>query len=306
MNLTIENIEEMHKITKALGSADRLKILEQLNHGSMNLAEISEKLSLPLSTVSHNIGILKNANLINISRQPGIRGSMCLCSRKTDDIVIKLSMEEKNDMKQYYMDMPIGHYTDSKVHPICGLANYSYKIGFEDEPNSFYDLERVTAQILWFRHGYVEYRFSNQILLSNIPYGVELSFEACSEAPNYRNNWPSDITLWVNNVEIGTWTSPGDFGGRKGKLNPPWWPSASTQYGILKTWHTDTEGSFIDGAKVSDVVLSDLKLSSKDHIAVRIGVKKDAQNPGGFNLFGEKFGDYNQNILMRIDYKEKV
>ena len=38
---------------------------------------------------------------------------------------------------------------------------------------------------------------------------LELSMEMCSEAPNYDHNWPSNISVWVNGVEIGMWTSPG-------------------------------------------------------------------------------------------------
>ncbi|MEI3204121.1 MAG: hypothetical protein V8S73_05705 [Lachnospiraceae bacterium] len=36
--------------------------------------------------------------------------------------------------------------------------------------------------------------------------------EICSEAPGYKEDWKSDLTLWVNDVEVGTWTCPGDLG----------------------------------------------------------------------------------------------
>jgi predicted transcriptional regulator len=45
---------------------------------------------------------------------------------------------------------------------------------------------------------------------------LHLSLEICSEAPLHHENWPSDITVWLNGVEIGAWTSPGDFGDVRG------------------------------------------------------------------------------------------
>ena len=78
--------------------------------------------------------------------------------------------------------------------------------------------ERINAQLLWFREGYVEYLIPIEEDVKKIK-AVSLSFEACSEAPNYRNIFPSDITLALNDVEVGTWKCPGDFGGRRGKFH---------------------------------------------------------------------------------------
>ncbi len=52
---------------------------------------------------------------------------------------------------------------------------------------------------------------------------VQFSAELCSEAPLHNDDYPSDITVRVNGVELGTWTSPGDFGGERGRLTPDWW-----------------------------------------------------------------------------------
>jgi predicted transcriptional regulator len=118
----------------------------------------------------------------------------------------------------------------------------------------------------------------------------------------HRLDWPSDITLWINGVELGYWTSPADFGGMRGKLTPSWQWASDTQYGLLKVWQVTAEGSQIDGMKVSEVTLADLKLHDSPFVEVRIGVKPDAQNVGGVNLFGAKFGNYPQDILLRIRY----
>ena len=130
--------------------------------------------------------------------------------------------------------------------------------------------------------------------------------EICSEAPNYNEDWPSDITLWINDREVGTWTSPGDMGGKQGQLTPSWWLDRYTQHGFLKTWTVTNEGSFIDGVQISDVTLSKLGIEpSEPVIAVKIGNKPNCQHPRGFNLFGRKFGNYPQDIVLTMHYAKE-
>ena len=51
--------------------------------------------------------------------------------------------------------------------------------------------------------------------------------------------------------------------------------------------------------------LSQLHLGENDYFTIRIGIKPDAENVGGFNIFGEKFGDYEQAINVRVEHKMK-
>ena len=126
--------------------------------------------------------------------------------------------------------------------------------------------------------------------------------ELSSNAPLYRDDWQSDISVAVNGCALGAWVSPGDYGGRRGRLNPSWWSETSSQFGLLKTWRVDANGSTLDGEPLSGVRLADLHLSDGDYISLRVGVSKDAEHVGGLNLFGEKFGDYPQGIVMRVGY----
>ena len=127
--------------------------------------------------------------------------------------------------------------------------------------------------------------------------------EICSEAPFYRNDWKSEITLFICDKEIGTWISPGDFGGRRGKQNPAWWSDALTQFGILTIWEIREDGAYVNDVKISDVSINDLDLKKEDYISLKIGVKKDAKYVGGLSLFGKSFGDYNQDILVNFYWK---
>jgi len=172
-----------------------------------------------------------------------------------------------------------------------------------DDPASFYEPARMDAQLLWFHQGYVEYRLPNRLPGGAHPESLRLSMEICSEAPLFNLDWPSDITVWINGVEIGTWTSPGDFGGEPGRLTPEWWTPRNTQYGLLKVWHVNERETEVDGMRLSSVTLRDLNLSDEPFIAVRIGIKADAEHIGGLNLFGSRFGNYPQDLLLRVGYR---
>ncbi|WP_123039579.1 ArsR/SmtB family transcription factor [Cohnella candidum] len=305
LELNFNEPDKLVTVAHALSTRARIDILRLLSNRNLNVVEIAETLKLPVSTVANNIKVLEAAKLINTELLPASRGAMKVCTRNYDDIHIACNLEKavpKGALRVYEMEMPIGHYSDCEVHPTCGMANSDGMIVREDEPASFYHPKHIGAQIIWFRKGYVEY-----LLPLEVPQGaridsLELSLEMCSEAPNYDNNWPSDITLWLNGVEIGTWTSPGDFGDRRGKLNPSWWLDWTTQYGLLKTWRIDRERTTLDMVKVSDIVIDDLKLMYRPNIRLRIGVKPDAVHQGGVNLFGRQFGDYEQDIMMKVHY----
>lgn len=300
--LGLDDKEELAMVAKALSSEVRIEIIKLLNLMSLNVNEISEKLEIPASTAALNVKVLEEAGLIHTELQPGTRGSMKLCSIKRGVIRIELNSAFIDLNSTSFINIPIGNYVDCKVTPTCGLVNDKIFIGAEDDQRSFYKPEHTSAQLIWFHSGYLEYRFPNNDIQGKSVNSIEISMEICSEAPNYQNDWPSDITLWINDIECGTWTSPGDFGGRRGVLNPPFWSDGSTQFGILKTWKVTSKGTFIDGKLVGQGKIEDLKLVEGDYGRLKIGVKEDAENVGGMNIFGERFGDHNQNIVIRLDY----
>ena len=291
------------KVMQALGNETRLLMLSLLSHRPLNLSTLAEAISLPQSTTAFHLKQLEGAGLVNIQYLPGTRGQQKLISKRFDEVHFKLpgvAIESASDVIE--VSMPVGNFKQIAVKPTCGLATDTKYIGMIDDARSFYEPEHVFAQILWFRQGYVEYNFPN-----NIPYGaqateLEFSMEICSEAPEYDLDWPSDITLSVNNVEVGTWTCPGDYGGERGLLTPEWWPLEQTQYGLLKRWRIAQDGTYVDGGKISSIGLSAIGLDANPHIAMRLEVKEDARHVGGINLFGKRFGNYAQDLVMRTHY----
>ena len=95
---------------------------------------------------------------------------------------------------------------------------------------------------------------------------LEFALELSSEVPGTNADWPSDISLWVNDVKVGTWTSPGDYGDRRGVHTPRWWKLEGSQYGALTQWHISSKGTFMGAKKLSSVTLAQLRLAEHHSI----------------------------------------
>ena len=89
----------------------------------------------------------------------------------------------------------------------------------------------------------------------------------------------------------------------KGIFTPDWWFPNWNQYGLLKMLVVNSQGTFIDGLKISDVTIRQLALDYKSTIRLKLQVADDARNVGGLTLFGAGFGNYNQGIKVRITYR---
>lgn len=267
----------------------------------MNVNEIAEQLKIPSSSAAVHVRILEEAGLLDTELRPGIRGSRKICSFRGGQVCIDLDDPSEEEQAEI-ISMPIGNYVDYHVEPTCGIVGPEGLIDEEDEPRCFYNPGRIEAQLLWFGNGYVEYRFPNASLQNHTLRRMELSAELCSETAKYNMDCPSDITLWINGLEAGTWHCPSDFGGRRGKFSPQWWPVTKTQYGCLKTWSIRDAGTYLDGSRVSQTRLEEYRLAELPYISVRLGIKPDAEHQGGVNIFGETFGDYPQNILLKFFY----
>jgi predicted transcriptional regulator len=300
IKMNLDDTARLAAISKALSSETRIEILRHLRYRDLNVNEIAELLNIPASSSAAHVKVLEEAGMIKTSLQPGIRGSMKLCHIILDHIYVELNTTKNPEQQEEIIRMPIGSYVDYRIEPTCGMASSKGPIGPEDDPRCFYLPERIEAQLIWIGNGYIEYRFPTNSLLDKRIQRLELSMELCSEDHEYNMNYPSDITLWVNGLEVGTWTCQSDYGGRRGRLNPDWWPDKNTQYGVLKTWSITPQGCYLDGEEAENKKLSEFSLLHMDYIAVRIGIKDNAKHKGGFNLFGEGFGDYSQNIVMRV------
>ena len=302
-NFLIVDPEEGIEVLKAFASTARIRVLKLLHtKGAMNINDIAGALGLPQSSVSSNVQILEEAGLIRTETLRARKGNQKLCHSLFDEVQVMFKDESTAaNRDRVEVAMPLGLYTGCEVSAPCGLCSSEGIIGLLDVPGTFLDPGRIDARLIWFTRGYIEYQFPNNTkLLAGQLDSLEFSMELSSESPGTAANWPSDISAWVNKVEIGTWTSPGDFGDKRGVFTPDWWGLKGSQYGKLKAWRVTESGTFIDGVKISPVSLKDLELAEHRSIRLRVGVKEGAKNPGGINIFGRGFGNYDQDIVLRM------
>jgi len=289
------------KILKAIGAEVRVRILELLQNRELNVTEISKELGIPQSTATTSILALEDAGLIYSHPANGVKGGQKICTSRYRELLINFNMppQEKNMIE---VEMPVGLFTSYYVSAPCGLCSRDSVIGYLDVPGTFFSPDRIKASLVWFGKGFVEYKFpNNSLYLENGRIKrLELSMEMSSEIPGTNKDWLSDISVWINEKKIGVWTSPGDFGDRRGKFTPSFWKLEGSQYGILTTWEVNTEGAFLDRNQVSDVTLEDLELNDRHSIKVRIGIADNAKHIGGLNIFGKGFGDHDQDIILKL------
>lgn len=296
--------ERQFGVLRGLASPVRLRILRLLRReGSLNVNSIAEALDLPQSTIASNVQILEEAELIETTLGKASKGQQKVCAARFDEIVVRLDPTQANhDPNVIEVEMPLGLYTSCNVSAPCGLCSTKSIMGVLDVPDLFLDPSRVQAALIWFGRGHVEYKFPNNAKVLNTPIeSLEFLMELSSEVPGTNTNWPSDISLWVNDVKVGTWTSPGDYGDRRGTFTPRWWKLEGSQYGILTRWVIDAAGTWLGDRKLSDVTLQDLRLPEHHSIRLRIGIDDDGGRPGGINIFGRGFGNHDQDIVMRLN-----
>lgn len=232
--LHITSLNDGLDVFKALGSDVRVEILNiLLENNSMSMNELASHLNITNGALTSHIKKLENCGLISISNESAGHGNQKICSILLDKILIDLEKQE-DILNVYNTDIKVGHYSVYSICPTCGLASSRALIGEVDDSRYFDHPDRYNADILWFTKGFVEYNIPNFIPSFQKITQLTISAELSSEAPGVNNTWPSDISFYLNDVCVGSWLSPGDFGDSRGLFTPDWWLPNWNQYGLLK------------------------------------------------------------------------
>lgn len=302
----IKNIEDGMQIYKALGSDIRVNIIKLLNENKqMSMHEIAEALGVTNGALTSHIKMLEEVGIIVIIFERSVHGNRKICRINERQILLDIEADtDYTDDLIYDTEVKVGHYSDYNIYPTCGLATDKEIIGEVDDPRYFAHPDRVNAGIIWFGKGYVEYNIPNFLPAATKIEKITISFEISSEAPGVNNDWPSDISFYLNDTKLGTWTSPGDYGDVRGIFTPDWWYENWNQYGQLKVLTIDKRGTSIDGFNISGVTTKQLDLDYKSIIKLKFQIEDDAKNIGGVTLFGSGFGNYSQDIKVHITYSQ--
>ena len=302
----ITSLDDGLETFKALGSDTRIQILNiLLENEQMSMNQLATELNISNGALTGHIKKLEECGLINISNESAGHGNQKMCSVTQDRIIvdIKKPIDYKN---VFETEIKVGQFSRHQVWPTCGIATSESVIGEFDDIRYFNHPDRFTANILWFTKGYIEYTIPNLIPSNQRITQLSISAELSSEAPGIDNNWPSDISFYINDTKIGMWTSPGDFGDVHGMFTPQWWPQNWNQYGLLKLLVINDYGTYIDGLKISDVSTLSLHLDYSSDIRLRLAVENDSEHVGGITLYGKSYGNYDQDIRVAINYAPLV
>ena len=302
----ITSLDDGLETFKALGSDTRIQILNiLLENEQMSMNQLATELNISNGALTGHIKKLEECGLINISNESAGHGNQKMCSVTQDRIIVDI--RKPIDYKNVFeTEIKVGQFSRHQVWPTCGIATRESVIGELDDIRYFNHPDRFTANILWFTKGYVEYTIPNLIPSNQRITQLSISAELSSEAPGIDNNWPSDISFYINDTKIGMWTSPGDFGDVHGMFTPQWWPQNWNQYGLLKLLVINDYGTYIDGLKISDVSTLSLHLDYNSDIRLRLAVENDSEHVGGITLYGKSFGNYDQDIRVAINYAPLV
>lgn len=240
---------------------------------------------------------------------------LLLYSQKKQPISsVNLSQPEQITQNRISLPIPVGAYFSySAEHQPSGIIDTEQKDKLSFDKDNHY-----LAQLVWFgEDGFLEYQVKNPLSIKDKPKALRLFLEACSETWGYSLDNKTDISFSVNGVKIGQYLIPSDFGGKRGKYTPEWWPTANTQYGEPIFVEVRQDGTYVANSysddwknnktpelnfqRISDVKIGDLPLNKK-LITLRVSVDKDAQYKGGLNLFGDEFGNYPKTLTLGIEY----
>lgn len=92
-NLNFNQTDRVAAIGKALSSEIRIQILEALEEQEHNVNELAELLELPASSTAMHVRVLEEAGLIETELRAAVRGSMKMCRKSVDSLMIQLRKE---------------------------------------------------------------------------------------------------------------------------------------------------------------------------------------------------------------------
>ena len=300
MDLAVDIIN--NSFFQALASETRLKIVGILKSEEKNIKELATILKLSTTIIARHINQLEEVGLITTVNLSGKRGLQRVCRLNKESILLVFDEDIEEYRNVLKFSIPIGQYTDFQITPTCGLAGLESLIGVHDDPRFFSHPDHSKAGLIWFTHGWVEYRIPSYMIDTKKIKKISFSMELCSEYPVYKEYYKSDIYFSLNDKRIAKWTASGNPGNRRGKYNPPWWTMGS-EYGEKEKIEIDQKGTYINNDIVSNYTISDLNIVWGEDMKLKITSPEITDNPGGVTLFGKGFGDYDQDIDVKIEYE---
>ncbi len=303
------------KVVKALSNDIRIRILQMLFASDMNVQQIAARLNLSKTAVLTHINILEESGFIKSQVLSGSVGNQRICSCVYEKLVFDFILDKYDDEGIYYeSEIPVGNFFDFEAYAPCGLATRHSIIKKWDDPSVMCDVKRVTADLAWIAFGYFEYKIPVSPLFSNQKVtGLVIEMEISAQqlvskhkmvclppymTPERITDGVSDITFWLNGVELGTQTVEAGTQAEKAVYTPAWWRTQPV-HGVLVKIEINEKGVFLGDRKVGNATYGDVCREEDPFISFRVGIKEEALHASGMTIFGEGFGRYDRQIIVK-------
>lgn len=286
------DVGQAQKMCECLACPARVEILRLvLSKKAESLDSLAATLHMTNGAISQHVKKLCEAGLVRLEEAPGKRGKAKRCLPAVDRIMIDIATDITTDSSSVF-ELPIGHFAAASVNPYCAIATAGGYIGERDDPRYFTFPERADAALIYFNSGTLRWTLPAPPQKNKRRKSISISLELSSKPSGHGRTRDSEITFFINDIRLGSHTVGGEYTDRKGLFTPPDFDDCP-QYGRLKTLKITHDGTFIDGIKIGDVNISDLRSPAAFALSAENGVA----------LFGKTFGDYDRGILYKIDYE---
>ncbi len=291
------------KLCKALSHKIRLDILNQLLQKPSTVTRLAKMNHIDNSTTLFHLQILEDADLVFCRSKPNSKGKALVFYINFESLQISMDNPKKVTTTSEVQSIGVGDYTSGSFSKYMRLLTENGHVVLYN--NDIYNPIRFESKLLCIDSGYFVYNFSNKGCKERNVECIEISLEICSESPYYSNDWKSEISFYLNDVLLLKYISPGDFGDKRGKLNPDWWNDKYSQYGRLLEIRITNEDVKLNGEIIKEGrILDSLKIKEGNSLAFKISSQEADKFDGGFNIFGKTFGNYPQDIEMKIIYSD--
>ncbi|MBR2260063.1 MAG: helix-turn-helix domain-containing protein [Blautia sp.] len=298
--LQINGLDEGLEIFKALGSEVRMRIVQLLSqNGDMNLNDLAQTLEVTNGAITAHIKKLEECGIIQVKTAHTGHGIQKICSLAVDEILLNLyPAQEVRNFMAYETSIRVGHYSQYSAKPGCGMAGPENLIGPVDDARCFSYPEHLDAELVWLHDGYMEYRIPNLLPEGNRIMQMTISFEVSDADYGMEEDPNADIAFYLNGSLLGEWRSLPSVKHSRGIYTPAWWNGPLRQHGYLKMLVVNERGAFLDGVKITETI-PDL---NQEEMTLRFESRPKDGHTGGLALYGSGFGNYKQDIHVRIHY----
>lgn len=302
-------------VVKALSNDVRLQILNLLSDSDMNVQTLASHLKLSKTAVLTHVNILEQTGFIKSQYLSGSVGNQRICHKMYDRLIFNFDpgKTDVDEITYYETEIPVGNFFDFEVWAPCGLASHNNIIQKWDDPAVFCDIKRVNAALVWTAFGYLEYKIPlDPLFVGKNVTAIEIEMEISAHQmvkthkslvmPPYMTqdkitDGISEVTLWMNDTEVGTITITVGEDSEKATYTPTWWRSLPV-HGIKLNARIGADGCYINKRKTSERTFEDIVHGGR-FIRLRVGVKKDAVHSSGIMIFGKEFGRYCNDIIVK-------